>query len=281
MYAMTLKIKKRGRPTKAEMLARAKAEKPRTDAAILKDVVERFRILNILTNGAATGEIRAVSVTGAPGIGKTHGVQAVLENARLTDGTKFEVVRGAISAINLYMLAYEYRHTGNVIVLDDADGIFQDEDALNILKVLCDSSEVRTVSYRKEANVLIQNDIPQSFEFKGSMLFISNTDWQKYVDEGKNKFVPHFEALMSRSLYLDLRIHSRQELSVWIQHLVKDARILRDAGFSATQEAKCLAFLKKNREKLRELSLRTVIKVSQLMKVHNDWESIASKLLCR
>jgi len=279
---MTLRIAKRGRPTKAEAMARAAAQpKARTDKEILADVTERFRILDILTKGAVDKTIRAVTVTGAPGVGKTYNVGTILEHAKEQKGTRYEVVRGAISAINLYMLAYQYRQPGSVIVLDDADTSFQDEDALNILKVLCDSSDERVVSYRKEAAQLAQNDIPQSFKFQGAMMFISNRDFQRYVDEGKNKYAQHFEAIMSRSLYLDLRIHTNHELNVWIQHIVKKVGILRQQGLDAVQEQKALAFLNQHKESLRELSLRTVLKLSQLMKSHRDWESMASKLLCR
>ncbi len=47
------------------------------------------------------------------------------------------------------------------------------EDALNILKALCDTSSTRKVSYMKEAPQLRENDIPQSFEYNGAMIFIS------------------------------------------------------------------------------------------------------------
>jgi hypothetical protein len=278
---MTLRIAKRGRPTKAEAMARAAAEKPRTDKQILADVTERFRILDILAHGAVDKTIRAVTITGAPGVGKTYNVGTILENAKARKGTKYEVVRGAISAINLYMLAYQFRQPGSVIVLDDADTIFQDEDALNILKVLCDSSDERIVSYRKEAPQLRENDIPQAFKFQGAMIFISNLDFQRFVDEGKNKYAQHFEAIMSRSLYLDLRIHTKQELNVWIQHIVKKAAILRSEGLTPSQEKAALQFINKNKDSLRELSLRTVLKLSQLMKSHADWSAIATKLLCR
>jgi len=278
---MALTIKKRGRPSKADLAARATASTKRSDKDILADVTERFRILDILTNGTVDKTIRAVTVTGAPGVGKTYNVGNILEDAKARKGTKYEVVRGAISAINLYMLAYQYRQPGSVIVLDDADTIFQDEDALNILKVLCDSSDERVVSYRKEAPQLAQNDIPQSFKFQGGMIFISNLCFQSVIDMGKNKYAPHMSAIMSRSLYLDLRIHTKQELNVWIQHIVKKAGILRQQGLDAVQEGKALTFLNTHKESLRELSLRTVLKVSQLMQSHRDWESIATKLLCR
>jgi hypothetical protein len=277
-----LKIAKRGRPSKADIAAREAAKAPvRTDKEILSDLKERFNILSILTQGAVAQNVRAVTVTGAPGVGKTFTVEQILNHAKNSKGIKFEIVKGSISALNLYMLAYRMKEPGSVIVLDDADTIFGDEDALNILKVLCDSSEYRTVSYMKEAHQLKENDIPQSFDFNGSMIFISNLDFQRYVDEGKNKYSAHFEALMSRSLYLDLRLHSRQELGVWIEHVATTGHIFRREGLTEAQGKAVLGFLRTYRENLRELSLRTLLKTSQLVKTNNNWESMAKILLTK
>lgn len=278
---MTLVIKKRGRPSKADVQARTKQMDKRSDAEILSDLKERFNILTMLTSGAATKSIRAVTVTGAPGVGKTYTVEQILEHFKQKQNTQFEIVRGALSAVNLYKLAYRNRKAGNIIVLDDADSIFNDEDALNILKVLCDSSETRKVSWMKESNALKEDDIPQSFEFNGAMIFISNLDFQRFVDEGKNKYSAHFEAIMSRSLYLDLRLHSRNELGVWIDHVATEGKLLRREGLSDVQSAAVLSFLKTNRDTLRELSLRTLIKAAQLVKANKDWQTMGKILLCK
>jgi hypothetical protein len=195
--------------------------------------------------------------------------------------TPHEIIKGAISAVNLYKTAYRMRKAGSVIVLDDADSLFNDEDALNILKVLCDSSETRKVSWMKESNALIADDVPQSFEFSGAMIFISNLDFQRFVDEGKNKYAQHFEALMSRSLYLDLRLHSRNELGVWIEHVASAGKIFEREGLTTAQGKAVLSFLKKNRDELRELSLRTLLKAAQLVKTNNNWESMARVLLLK
>lgn len=278
---MTLVIKKRGRPSKADVQARTKQVDKRSDAEILSDLKERFNILTMLTSGACTKSIRAVTVTGAPGVGKTYTVEQILEHFKVKQNTQFEIVRGALSAVNLYKLAYRNRKAGNIIVLDDADSIFNDEDALNILKVLCDSSETRKVSWMKESNALKEDDIPQSFEFNGAMIFISNLDFQRFVDEGKNKYSAHFEAIMSRSLYLDLRLHSRNELGVWIDHVATEGKLLRREGLSETQSKAVLSFLKTNRDVLRELSLRTLIKAAQLVKANKDWQTMGKILLCK
>ena len=278
---MSLIVKKRGRPSKADIMARTKSAPARSESQVLKDLKERFDILSLLTKGAVSKNVRAVTVTGAPGVGKTYTVEQILEQSSATKNTQFEIVRGALSAVNLYKLAYRNRKAGNVIVLDDADSIFNDEDALNILKVLCDSSEVRKVSWMKESNALKEDDIPQSFEFNGAMIFISNLDFQKFVDEGKNKYAKHFEAIMSRSLYLDLRLHSRDELGVWIEHVATSGNVFRREGLTEAQGKAVLSFLRSNRETLRELSLRTLIKAAQLVKTHNNWQTMASVLLLK
>jgi hypothetical protein len=276
---MSIKIVKRGRPSKSD-LAKREANKPkaRSDSQILSDLKERFDILSLLTKGAVAKNIRAMVVTGAPGVGKTYTVEQILEHSEVPH----EIVRGSLSALHMYMLAYNYRKPGNVIVLDDADSIFNDEDALNILKALCDTSSTRKVSYMKEAPQLRDNDIPQQFEYEGAMIFISNLDFQTFVDEGKNKYAQHFEALMSRSLYLDLRLHNRDELGVWVNHIASAGKIFDREDVPNALRAPILAFLKTHREELRELSIRTLMKLCGLAKDNPArWESIARVLLTR
>ena len=276
---MSLVMKKRGRPSKQDMLAREQNKsKPRSDAQILNDLKERFDILSLLTKGAIAKNIRAMVVTGAPGVGKTYTVENILEHSNVPH----EIVRGSLSALHLYMLAYKFRRPGNVIVLDDADSIFNDEDALNILKALCDTSSTRKVSYLKEAPQLKEEDIPQSFEFNGAMIFISNLDFQTFVDEGKNKYAQHFEALMSRSLYLDLRLHNRNELGVWVNHIAQDGRIFDREDVPQNLRAPILSFIATHRDTLRELSIRTLMKLCGLAKNEpSRWESIGRVLLCK
>jgi len=278
---MSLQIKRRGRPSKQMLAERAtKATvKARTDIEVLTDLKDRFDMLGKLTQGSIKGDIRSMVITGAPVVGKTYTVSSILEN---TKDLTTESVSGAISAVELYKLGYRNRKAGNVIVLDDADSIFTDEDALNILKALCDSSANRRVSWLKDSNTLRQDDVPQSYEFHGSFIFISNLDFQKYVDLGSNKYVTHFEALMSRSLYLDLRLHDRQAISLWVEHVATSGKLFAREKISDTMGKQILLFIKQHRDDLRELSLRTVMKLCGLAKSHpTDWERMGRVLLTR
>lgn len=272
--------KKRGRPRKNPLPAAAIPQPPaaRDAAEILEDLNQRFSILELLTKGAIASNIRSLVVTGAPGVGKTYTVESLLE----ASGVPHEVVRGSLSAVNLYKLGYRMHKPGSVIVLDDADSIFNDEEALNILKALCDSSVNRTVSWLKDSQSLKDEEVPTSYTFDGAMIFISNLDFQQFVDEGRNKYSQHFEALMSRSLYLDLRLHNRDELAVWVSHIANEGRIFAREGIEAEVGHRILDFITEHKKDLRELSIRTLLKACQLAKTQPDtWEPMAEVLLCK
>lgn len=253
--------------------------KGRSDEDIRKDLTERFGILNLLTQGVVDGSVRSLVVTGAPGVGKTYSIEQVLTS---DENHKHEIVRGSISAVNLYMLAYRNRRAGQVVVLDDADSIFTDEPALNLLKALCDSSVTRHVSWMKESPVLIEQEIPKSFDYNGGFIFVSNLDFQKFVDAGRSRFAQHMEALMSRSLYLDLRLHGREELGVWVNHIAVEGRIFDREDVHPSLRDPILQFLNEHRPKLRELSIRTLLKACQIAKSHpENWQAMAKLILTK
>lgn len=275
-------MKKRGRPSKVMLAERAAAVRkhstPRDDATVLKDLVMRFSMLDKLTRGCITNDIRSMIVVGAPGVGKTFTVESILEN---TPDLKYEIVKGGLSAVELYKMGYRNRRAGSVVVIDDADSIFSDEEGLSILKAMCDSSSCRRVSWLKDSSSLREDDVPQTYDFQGSFIFISNIDFQRYIDTGGNKYVVHFEALMSRSLYLDLRVHDRQAISLWVEHVATHGKMFQKEHVSDTVGRDILDFLKTNRDDLREYSLRTAVKLCGLAKSHHDWKDMAQVLLCR
>ena len=275
-------MKKRGRPSKLMLAERAailrKTAAPRDDADVLKDLIKRFGMLDKLTRGCITNDIRSMIVVGAPGVGKTFTVESILEN---TPDLKYEIVKGGLSAVELYKMGYRNRRPGSVVIIDDADSIFSDEEGLSILKAMCDSSSCRRVSWMKDSSSLREDDVPKTYDFQGSFIFISNIDFQRYIDTGGNKYVVHFEALMSRSLYLDLRVHDRQAISLWVEHVATHGKMFAKENVSEAVGRDILAFLKKNRDDLREYSLRTAVKLCGLAKSHHDWKDMAQVLLCR
>jgi hypothetical protein len=267
--------KKRGRPAKSVAV-----ETIRSDEEIINDLSERFSVLSRLTHGAVNGNIRSLVVSGAPGVGKSYTVENILKNS----GVSHEVISGGISAVHLYKLGYRMRKPGSVIVLDDSDSVFTDEEAINILKAMCDTSVKRKISWLKDSPSLRQEDenIPTDYDFEGSIIFISNLNFAEFVEENRNKFSQHFEALISRAFYLDLRLHKRDEVAVWINFIARSAKLFLREGITEQQGSQALEFISKYRYKIRVLSIRTFVHLCQLIRSEpHTWESTARVTLCR
>jgi len=280
---VSLIIKKRGRPSKAMIAERESlkllALRPvMTDEEVLADIQERFRMMATLTTACAEGVIPSMIVPGSSGVGKTFTILRALDAA----GVRYVRVSGGISAVELYTLAYHHRAVGSVLLLDDLDIIFRDEDTINVLKSLTDSSTKRTVSWRKQTQSLKAEEIPDSYDFRGSVIFVSNLNFQEIIDQASSKYAVHLAALTSRSLYLETNIHDRRSLDLWVRFVAKEGKMLRVEGID--DEAlgeELLDWMSSNREKLREYSLRTLHKLCGLVRMGGDWKTSARLTLCR
>ena len=91
-----------------------------------------FSNLKNLTKMVAKGLQPSLVVTGMAGMGKTHVVKQTLEEAGLKESTDFVHFKGRATAAGLYITLYE--NSDKIIVLDDCDSVFKDDDAINILK---------------------------------------------------------------------------------------------------------------------------------------------------
>lgn len=249
--------------------------KEMTDEELLADMVARFGMFRQMLKACIDGKIPSLIVPGAPGIGKTYNTEEVMvENKAI-----WVKVSGTITAIELFKLAFKYRFSGNVIVIDDGDKVFRNEDALNVLKAMTDSSQHRTLSWRSNSEFL--EDVDQVFEYKGSVVFLSNINFQEFVDAGRGKNVEHMEALISRSLYLDLLVHNRRAISLWINYICTVGKMFEKEGVEVKVGTMLLKWLHKEQGHLREYSLRTVHKLCNLHKMGINWESAAKFTLCR
>jgi len=252
-----------------------------TDEQIIDRLRRRFNILNDMTRAVKAGNVRAMIVSGPPGVGKSFGVEEVLSRHDLFANVaqneklkKYEIVKGAMSAIGLYVKLHEFQGERNVLVFDDCDSILLDDISLNILKAALDSSKRRKISWNTDSSILRREGVPNQFEFKGGAIFITNI---KFDNVKSKKLRDHLEALESRCHYLDLTINSDREKVLRIKQIVADG-MLDEHGFDNPEVAKdeILQFVYDNKSKLRELSLRTVLKLADLRKSFPDrWESVA------
>jgi hypothetical protein len=258
-------------------------QREETDEETIERLRERFDMLEDMTKAAKKGTVRAMIVSGPPGVGKSFGVEKVLGKHDLiaTLGEKaprYEVVKGAMSAIGLYCKLFNYADKDNVLVFDDCDSVLLDDLSLNILKAALDSKKSRRIHWNTDSFKLRNEGVPDSFEFKGSAIFITNI---KFDNVKSKKLRDHLEALESRCHYIDLTIDTEREKMLRIKQITGDGMLNEYALPEGTVDD-IVDFVDINKKRLRELSLRTVLKVADLAKAFPDrWEAMAENTVMR
>ena len=238
-------------------------EREESDEETIERLRERFDMLEDMTKACKKGDVRAMIVSGPPGVGKSYGVEKVLGKHDLIStlsetAPRYEVVKGAMSAIGLYCKLYKFADKDNVIVFDDCDSVFSDELCLNILKAALDSKKTRRIHWNTDSFKLRNEGVPDSFEFKGSAIFITNI---KFDNVKSKKMRDHLEALESRCHYIDLTIDTEREKMLRIKQITGDG-MLNEYMLGEGVVDDIVDFVDVNKKRLRELSLRTVLKVA-------------------
>ena len=251
-----------------------------TDAEIDARLRERFEILDVLTEAALFGDARSVIVSGPAGLGKSFNVDKQL-SAWDPEQVNHTIVKGFIRPTGLYKLLYDFREQGQVIVFDDADSVFFDDVSLNLLKSVCDTTDVRKVSWLAETRMETDDGekLPRSFIFEGTIVFITNLDFDDMIERG-HKLAPHMSALVSRSHYIDLAMKTKRDYMIRIKQVIGQG-LLSNIGLTDKQTADVVAFIDDNKNNLRELSLRIALKIGKLRMMGDRWSQIAKVTCCK
>ena len=256
---------------KSDAITETQNKGEETDEQAIERIAARFSILDEMAEAVSTSKVRAMIVSGPPGIGKSYGVERALEKRSMFDDIagstrKFEVVKGAMSPIGLYKKLYEHSGKGHVVCFDDCDAILYDDLALNLLKAALDTGKKRTLHWNTESRTLMAEGMPNSFEFFGGVIFITNI---KFDNVKSKKLQDHLQALQSRCHYLDLTIDSMRDRMLRIRQIVGTG-MLEKYAMGKTEEDKLVQFIFDNKHKLREISLRMVLKIADLWKMAPD-----------
>lgn len=246
----------------------------------------------VILKGGTSGLI----CSGPPGLGKSYQVRRDMEESGRTNFVEIEdrhsfgqdpieycksagfngvydSISGAITAVGLYQALW-YMRKGGVLILDDCDAVFHDPDALNLLKAALDTElDHRRISWRKEAKWLEEYGIDRSFLFQGSVVFLTNIDFESVIASGR-KDAEHFKALIDRSNYLCLTLRSERDFMIRIRQVASGEKgmIAKQFGLPPEHGDKVLDWIDKNRAKFYNLSLRLVGQVCDVYKDACTWE---------
>jgi hypothetical protein len=267
---------------KSLMPVKETTKKKETPEQAMDRIKGRFEVLDKMTDAVANGNVRGLIVSGPPGVGKSFGVETILDEyeamAKLSGQSRTEMVKGAMTPIGLFQTLFNNSNAGDILVFDDCDSILFDEVCLNMLKAVLDSGKKRTITWKAESNVLRREGIPERFDFKGGCIFITNVNFENVRSK---KIKDHLDALMSRCHYLDLGMDSTSDKFLRINQIVRDG-MLKEYGFSKEFEKEIIDFMVLKSARLREISLRMVLKIADLAKMDFDnWKSIAESTCMR
>jgi len=257
-----------------------------TDDEAMNRIATRFAILDEMAKATTNGGIRAMIVSGPPGVGKSFGVEQQLEKASMFDRLsgktlKYEVVKGAMTALGLYACLFKHSDKNHVLVFDDCDSVLMDDLSLNILKAALDSGKKRRIYWNSDSNMLRREGIPDAFDFNGSCIFITNI---KFENLRSKKLQDHLEALQSRCHFLDLTIDTERDKLLRIKqvHRDTDGGLFRDYHFENDEGDQVLQFMYDNKSRLRELSMRMALKIADLIKISSDnWHALAESTVMK
>ena len=265
----------------AAPIVAAKAEE--SDEAIMERIGERFDIMDSMTQAVVDGVVRSMIVVGPPGVGKSFNVVKKLEEANLFNmiggDIRFEVVKGATTALGLYAKLYEYSKEGDVLVFDDCDSILMDELSLNILKAALDTNKKRTIHWNSDSKLLQREGIPNKFDFKGACIFITNI---KFENVRSAKLRDHLSALESRSHYIDLTMNTMRDKLLRIKQIARTGELFKGYNFENGEDQEILTFMEESQTRLREMSLRCAVKLADLRKtMPMNWKRTAEVTLMK
>ena len=233
-------------------------EDPETPEERRERIKTRYNTLERMARRIAEGGLPAIVIQGPPGLGKSFTVERELK--RTKDDGDFDIIKGTVSGPGLYTALWNQAE-GGVVVLDDCDVALGDEVCLNLLKTVLDSSEERIVSWRKMARWLEDNDIPDTFEFKGSMVFCTNLDFEQLISKG-NARSKHLEALIDRCLYLSLTTRTKDDHLERMRQVVFDEHMLEEYDFGADEVKEIMDFVEEYQDTFYTLSLRLVHQIA-------------------
>lgn len=254
------------------------ASKPEeTDEEAMNRIAGRFKILDDMSDAVANGVVRGLIISGPPGVGKSFGVEKVLDEydamSKLSgEGTRTEIVKGSMTPIGLFQTLYHNSSEGNILVFDDCDSVLFDEVCLNMLKATLDSGKKRTITWKAESSTLRREGIPDRFDFRGGCIFITNVNFENVKSK---KIKDHLAALMSRCHYIDLEMDSERDRFLRINQIVRDG-MLDEYNFGEQGNKEVVDFMVEHAKRLREISLRMVLKIADLRKMAEDnWKNLA------
>lgn len=220
------------------------------------------------------GKVRSLIVNGPAGVGKTYNV-----NAFLTEycPNQYKSVSGHITMLSLYAALYAHRNEGQVLVLDDTDGVFSKVDGLNLLKAAMDTKASRDISWESSSAMLGAMGLPNRFEFKGAVILITNVGFDT-ANKKANKLTVHLNALKDRAFVVHIADRGLDSQFQQLCYMVVKHNVFAQFRFDSVVADRLLDYVRDNLKQLHTVSIRTLIKLGGIYEADpKNWRALADQ----
>ena len=130
--------------------------------------ITTYHELERYAHAFADGHLTLLVLCGEAGLGKSQ----YLRRALCGRGCWID---GNASAFGIYLQAHAHRN--QPLVLDDVDGLYRDRQGIRLLKTLCQSDPIKTISWNTAAAARKDANIPRQFVTTSRVAIIAN-QWQ-------------------------------------------------------------------------------------------------------
>jgi hypothetical protein len=113
--------------------------------------------------------------------------------------------------------------------------------------------------------------MPNEFFFHGSIVFITNMTFET----ARGNMKAHLEALQSRCHFLNLSLDTMRDKLLRIKQIASTGELFKDYDFTPEQQNEVIDFMFEHKNKLREISLRMVLKIADLVALGSNWKRTA------
>lgn len=257
---------------------------------IVQEVIDRYQSIQAHTESFIknpNSAMRALLISGDAGFGKTHYTRLGLASA---DVSKIDYIKGSsITAAALYVKLFQSRNEGDVLILDDVDIINKSKsEFMTILDLLKGATEPdkdpekRVIAWERANNnaLMRDNDVPSSFVFNGSIIWITNETIRNIAEKAKS----HWGALDSRFNKVEAWLNDQEKL-MYTLYLIEDVDMLgkqcyaKEGGYSKDTVEKAAEYLRKNYRYMFDfndnstVSPRSAIKLADnITNFGDDWK---------
>ena len=132
-------------------------------------VVRTYEELGKYVRAFVQGHLGLLILTGGPGLGKSHGLKTAL-------GPDACVIESSATAFGTFLRLHAA--ADKPVLIDDVDNLYRNRDAVRLLKSLCLTDPVRTISWNSDARTLVKKNIPSQFQTTSKVAIVAN-EWQQ------------------------------------------------------------------------------------------------------